>query len=966
MKSNRCLPFAGWVFFLFLHAAAVDAQFEGVPHWDWRVTETTHFRIFFPGCFEEWTVAVASRMESIHEEVTAIVGYRPDRRVDVLVMDPMGAANGMALPLMNAPRIVLWASAPDAASSLTGYTDWGELVGSHEFAHIAHMIRPSRNMVDRMIAWLVPIGPIAMKAPTWLTEGYAVVLEGKLTGSGRPFTSFRSAVLRQWAIEGRLPDYAALSGSDVWMGYSMPYLVGSAFLEWLEHHSGDSEIWTKLWRRMTARQRRSFDESFSGLFGDSAETLYNRFRAELTAAAIEFERDAADALRTGELWRIASEATDAPDIAPDGSRMALLTRAAHRPPSLVVLSMTEADESEVRREETRRKALEKDPEDVPDITTGPPVRKELARFPSCTGLNPSDPRWMPDGKAILFDALVRDHDGMLHPDLFVWEVDSGDYRRISVNADLRQADPAPDGRWLVAVRQQFGRSELVRLDLPSAVLTAVVPPSIDRSLTSPRVSPDGTWIAVIESAKTYCRVRLIDSVTGEIRDIPSLPRENIMHLEWIAPDRVLVVSDRSGIPNLEILEISEEMDRIPLTSVLGGAAGPAFDPVEGMVYFMNLTTGGLELRRIPLEVDSPDQPEFRRPNWVMPPVEYPDLVTHRRDPIEIDVFRANRHQEFRMLLGGNWLPMGDTVEIGFRSGDLVGRFDGLAVGSVGWNGGASGGTIGASYRGWPVALGIQGYYSERSPADQRDIPEESELRDVTLLGAQFSADRRVAFRNGSASILLGGLSERIDVEGAESSLDRQLLSFRVGADGAWRFGSVATGIGFHAASQAGTIESGDWTQALGHLYTTVQHLDAGYLRFDLYEGRTWGEDHWTNRFSPGGMTTSLDSTADIRTLLRLPYLPAFRDSGSAMRHMRIEAGLAGFAPFVFFAERTDLWEESSGEGRMRAAGMELTSETPPMPIVKFPALGMRAGVAHLWDGEQRGGWRGYVSLIYRP
>ena len=68
-------------------------------------------------------------------------------------------------------------------------------------------------------------------------------------------------------------------------GMAMAYLGGSAFLEWLEHRSGEDSL-RKLWARMTARQRRSFDQSFEGVFGDSPERLYGKFTAELTERAM--------------------------------------------------------------------------------------------------------------------------------------------------------------------------------------------------------------------------------------------------------------------------------------------------------------------------------------------------------------------------------------------------------------------------------------------------------------------------------------------------------------------------------------------------------------------------------------------------------------------------------------------------------------------------------------------------------
>src|SRR5688500_7783684 len=51
------------------------------PHLDWRTIDTEHFRIHFPAPMWEWTRSFAARVESVHDIVTAHVGFEPGRRV---------------------------------------------------------------------------------------------------------------------------------------------------------------------------------------------------------------------------------------------------------------------------------------------------------------------------------------------------------------------------------------------------------------------------------------------------------------------------------------------------------------------------------------------------------------------------------------------------------------------------------------------------------------------------------------------------------------------------------------------------------------------------------------------------------------------------------------------------------------------------------------------------------------------
>ena len=92
-------------------------------------------------------------------------------------------------------------------------------------------------------------------------------------------------ILRQWAAHGRLPTYDQLDSDNRFLGMSMAYLSGSAYLEWLELRNGEGSL-RRVWTRMTADRRRTFDAAFAGVFGESPERLYGEFTAALTAAAV--------------------------------------------------------------------------------------------------------------------------------------------------------------------------------------------------------------------------------------------------------------------------------------------------------------------------------------------------------------------------------------------------------------------------------------------------------------------------------------------------------------------------------------------------------------------------------------------------------------------------------------------------------------------------------------------------------
>ena len=197
------------------------------------------------------------------------------------------------------------------------------MLATHGFAlaHLRAVTQPRRAVLWSLSP--VPLGPIASCSPRWVLEGYATYVEGRVTGSGRPNHAWRAAILRQFALEGRLPSYGQLSATGGWQTGSFAYLAGSAYFDWLSRREGDSSV-TALWKRMTAKTDRSFDEAFIGVYGASPGELYGRFVAELTADALAFDRALArDALVDGTLVQRWSANTEIPPSSLDGRYVAI-------------------------------------------------------------------------------------------------------------------------------------------------------------------------------------------------------------------------------------------------------------------------------------------------------------------------------------------------------------------------------------------------------------------------------------------------------------------------------------------------------------------------------------------------------------------------------------------------------------------------------------------------------------------
>jgi len=687
------------------------------PNDRWMTVETEHFRFHYPESAEDWALQGADHMESIRDRVIAEVGWAPPKKMDIVIRDPMSTANGSALPLQGAPRMEFWSTPPDSASVIGHYRTWGELLLTHEFAHQAHLLRTARNPGEQILESLTGIGPVARKCPRWVSEGYATVVEARLSGFGRPNASYRAAFLRRLAQEGKMPTYNQLNDFSRFSGGAFAYLVGSAYLEWLDARAGGDSL-VKLWRRLTAVEQRSFEDGFSGIYGDSPDRLYARFVAELTHAALEIEQQRP--VDEGTLWQEITWYTDEPAVSPDGDKVAVVIRNRKGPSKLQIWSTTEADEEELEeQQEDRDERMEKDPDDVLAIDPPHPPRKEIAdRVHATRGA--SQPRFMPDNNSLLFTSKRYDASGRLRPDLYLWDHEEETERRVTVLADVRTADPSPDGTFAIAVGLNWGRTHLVRVDIETGETSTVTEPDVDVVYDRPRISPDGNRVAYLIQRGAGWEVEVLDFGSGETVALGGGAGAGIpTHIAWGPDSQSLYASVGVG-GFIEIHEILAGGGRgRQITRSRGAAVAPAPTPDGESVFYLSLDYTGLELHKIELADVEADIAEISAPvPAVVPAVAPPVPPLESRGHGEPHRYGLGR-SEIRPLIGGAYSNSQEHLEMGVRVGDIVGKRDALLMVAYGGETGVTGALAAAEYRGLPVEIGVQGFTAIEEPEVMR-------------------------------------------------------------------------------------------------------------------------------------------------------------------------------------------------------------------------------------------------------
>jgi hypothetical protein len=769
----------------FLSIFFVSALCAQAPHDDWRTIATAHFRVHYPAAYEAWATRAASRLESVRGAVVAEVGFAPETVTDVVIENPIADANGITIPLLDTPRIVLYAEPAEPETQIGEYSNWIDLLTVHETAHLVHLLRPSRNPFDRALAHLLPLNPITLHAPRWLLEGYATLIEGRITGSGRPSGATRAAVLRTWAMNGQLPTYAQLNSDRRFLGMSMAYLAGSAFLEWLVEKNGTDSL-RHLWARMTARQRRSFDAAFAGVFGDTPQRLYGRFTAELSANAMTVARTGG--WKDGELWQETSRGSGDPAVSPDGTKLAMVLRNAKGEGTLVVYS-TGPNEQEAKNAKRIAEMLRRDPEDVAPVRTKPLPRKPLHSFKPPDGGDVENPRWTRDGTSILYTHKQPDLEGFLHHDLFRWNPNSGRTERLTRLADVKDADPI-DGTHAIAIRSRLGESQVVIVDLTTGAITPKTEPSLDIVYSHPRAAADGR-IAWAEHANGEWHVAI---------DGKPLPVTGAFSPEWTAKRALFAAVAGRGFIDIARLDASSAATGASyVTRTAGMALSPAPAP-DGSLYFMALDPDGFVVRRLADPTPLPPSAQtFDRslvpalpPPPATPVALHNELVTPRR-------YGLGR-QEWSTTFGGQYTPFGSTTEFGLRLGDVIGRLNTLILGAVSTRDMPRGLAIASVYRGLPIAIGAHAFRTRQTRGLDLRVTRDAvfPLSHLSISGGALIAQHR----------------NRAFIDAHFTTRQRRLASERIDidADSANHLHATA-----HAAVRAGALTFGGSLSAGRHL-----------------------------------------------------------------------------------------------------------------------------------------------------
>ena len=885
---------------------------------------------------------MTARLEAVRAEVAGLVGHFPDKKIDVVIGGRVAVASARGLPFPDGPRILLYAT-PPASASLESFDDWISLSLGHELAHIAHLSRPPEHKVLSFLSRTLPVASLILQFPGWVPDAYAASIADRLACAGKPRRPLHGALLRQMAANGRLPDLDDLDGDTAWPHVTRREAVGADFLRWLEARPRGSL--PEVWRRMTASAPRTFRGSVLRTLGAPLERLYVEWQRELEARWAGGPAGTPQGIAP---QGIDIDALGPPHVAADGAIVVTLRRHDGRP---------------------RLAVLERD--------------GEVRRWLDLDGATTAEPRWLPDG-SVLFVRGVADREGERRGDLFRWWPDPERLERLSFGADLRAVDAAADGSWAAGLVNRWGASALVRigLDREHAAIEPLVAATAHTLLDAPRLSPDGRRLAFLRHRGAGWRLVVRDLASGAERELGDPSFGVLAWPSWSPDSEWIVVTVAAGtVVRLEAWSTAEmgagaagrRLLSAPNAIALAGAFDAGDPGREPALVHLELfaESGGVRLIRQPWPAAGSDPAAAA---LAAPPPAAPaaSATTSCREvaPASGKSRPYGRGSTtYSSLLGGGFSPSANQVISGWRAGDVIGRWEAVALVSASGSGAESGGLVSAAWRGWRLPIEFHGYSVERRPSQQPEtVPGLGESLDLIERAFALESGWRRTEEHRTLRLDAAVMAHKLARRNT-ATVERYALQLRGDADWAVELPAAAARlrVGTSLSGATGWTDAAGWRRYGGELRAGVSRaiarriyaLDASWSALVVEDARNVND-----RLILGGTASSLiPERLDLGRIYE-SALPAGTGIGDRWESQRLTASREGTRVRVFWA-RHRLGEEGMGRGDwLRLAGVEIAADRDTRPLFRLPSRTVRVGAAYVFDQPFRHDWMYWAGLAW--
>ena len=583
------------------------------PERQWFSFETAHFVIHGYDDGLIFARRVAAYAEEAYRLINPLLGWTPQERVHIRVLDDVDASNGYA-SVSPYDGITILAHPPPMGSDLAYADDWLRLLVFHEYSHIVHLDNAS-GVPEVFNTIFGKVLKPNESLPRWFTEGVATWVESHMTYGGRVGSPRYEMILRSAALAGRLPTLDALTGAPLELPRAMSwYLYGSTLIDHVVRHAGVAALRNYL----RAYGRRLIPYAMNTLArqhtGHDLLTWWHATLAEVQERAERVaERVRTAGVREGKRLTHSGEYKSHPRFTRDG-RQVLYVRADGQSDARLVMAPIHALD---------------EPKTLAHCDGGC-GRYALSRDGQRAILSTARPHRRVNSYRDLVEITLTQ------------ETPRGSGRRLTHGARLSDPAFAARGNALWTVANRWGETWLATVDAVTGDISEAWRPPAYARIDRPIPHPDGRRVFASmhhDSNRDLIEVDLRDKHWRRLTYGQTSERDMVLTRDgqWL-----VYVSELGGIANVYARDVSGIPSRegrvFRLTNLIGGASNPCVSPDGETLVYVGWTVQGEELFAMPFEPEQGEpfaagdtqapRPRVAPPDVVMgPPERYSPLST---------------------------------------------------------------------------------------------------------------------------------------------------------------------------------------------------------------------------------------------------------------------------------------------------------------------------------------------------